>query len=257
MARGFVRASSQYLQRSSAVISSPPFTMACWFYSDDLTVAQTLIEVGESIVDNRHDLILAGTVGGDPLRARSVDDATSGSASSSVGYSANTWQHACGVWSASNNRVVYLNGGNSGSNTTSVVPESLDKTAVGRRTSGADYMSGRIAEVAIWSAALTAVEVAALARGISPPYVRPTNLVDYWPLWGLHSPEIDLTANNRTLTVTGATAANHAPTQPFSHRRWMAAQLAEEAGTAGQPSHLRWGGVPYLALGPRRSGRSW
>jgi hypothetical protein len=89
----------------------------------------------------------------------------------------------------------------------------LNRTTIGRRTNSAlsGYYSGRVAEAAIWSVALADAEIAALAAGVLPYRVRPGSLLAYWPLWGQHSPEIDLAKGTFPLPVTGATLGNHAP----------------------------------------------
>jgi hypothetical protein len=67
-------------------------------------------------------------------------------------------------------------------------------------------MGGQIAEVGIWNAALTAAEVASLAKGMTCDKVRPQNLVFYAPLVR------DLNDQKGGLTITnnnGATVAAH------------------------------------------------
>lgn len=44
------------------------------------------------------------------------------------------------------------------------------------------FGNGRYAEVGIWNAALTAAEVASLAKGMTCDKIRPQNLVFYAPL---------------------------------------------------------------------------
>lgn len=70
---------------------------------------------------------------------------------------------------------------------------------------------GSLAEGAIWHAALTAAEMAALALGRLPRSIRPQSLVHYLPMWGLSSPEPDLSGSANNGTLTGTAAANHAP----------------------------------------------
>lgn len=64
------------------------------------------------------------------------------------------------------------------------------------------------AEFAFWSAALTASEVAALARGACPARIRRASLISYLPLLG-DSPEPDYSGARNNGTVTGATASRH------------------------------------------------
>ncbi len=72
---------------------------------------------------------------------------------------------------------------------------------------GANNLSSfSTAEVGIWNAALTAAEVAALAKGMTCDKVRPQSLVFYAPLVR------DLVDQKGGLTITnnnGATVANH------------------------------------------------
>jgi hypothetical protein len=93
-------------------------------------------------------------------------------------------------------------------------------------------MSGRIAEVAIWNAALTDAEVAALASGVRAWMLRPANLKVYAPLWGVGSPEPDYSGNAFHFTVTGAAQADHAPVAPFSPwAGWLGASTAASGQT--------------------------
>ena len=63
----------------------------------------------------------------------------------------------------------------------------------------------QIALPAIWTAALSAGEIAALAAGLDPRLLqsRRASLADFWPLIGA-SPEPDWISASRNLTVTGA-----------------------------------------------------
>lgn len=207
--------STQYLSRAGAVVSGEPFTMAAWFYSTSATVNQTIIAVGNNGASGFYGLRALGAVAGDPLRAHVQSDAGSnGSADSTVGYSINTWQHAAGVFTSGSDRTAYLNGGNSGNNTTGVVSPTPDFTSIGalRRSSVSEFFVGRIGHVAVWSAALTAGEVAALADRVSPLRVRPQNLVAYWPILGVADPENSIVGSSAlTLTLTAAPTADEPP----------------------------------------------
>lgn len=175
-----------------------------------------------------------GNAAGDPLRAITWNAGTFALAATTSGYSVNTWHHGCAVFAAANSRTVYIDGGSAATETTSITPGSAPTSiAVGRFQSNAPsgYFSGRLAEVGVWSVGLNASEVAALARGISPRRVRPESLVGYWPIWGLHSPEIDLLGGVRPMTVTGATQANHAPVRPFTRMERAMLQPYDAAST--------------------------
>ncbi|HUT30310.1 MAG TPA: hypothetical protein VMX13_11005 [Sedimentisphaerales bacterium] len=50
------------------------------------------------------------------------------------------------------------------------------------RSTVTGYWARRLAEVAIWNTDLDDADAALLAKGASPLFVRPANLVRYWPL---------------------------------------------------------------------------
>jgi hypothetical protein len=105
-------------------------------------------------------------------------------AASTADWTVNAWHHIAGVWTATNSRAAFLNGGNKGTDIVDVTPVNLNVTSIGRvgDSTPVDYMDGRIAEVGIWDVALTDAEIAILAAGFSPLFIRPQNLVAYWPL---------------------------------------------------------------------------
>jgi hypothetical protein len=223
MSRLFTSASSEYLTAASTPVTAVPLTMACWFRSSSATLFQGLMTVGQAGANEAFRIAAAGNTAGDPIRIVSVGSGTTRFADSSTGYSANVWAHACGVFTSTTSRAVYINGGSAGTNVQSSTPTGLNQVEIGRvdGTSPGSYMEGRIAEAGLWNVALDVNEIAALARGISPRSVRPGSLVGYWPIWGIHSPEIDLVPAGRTLTVTGTSKADHAPVQPFSRTLYV------------------------------------
>lgn len=221
-------------------------TVCAWVRPDE-AVAQTIFAIGDTGGNVNYfslDLNTSFAALAQTRDASGLVTATSGTTGS-----INTWFHATAVFAAANDRRAYVNGGTVGTNATSRTPASLDAATIGRleRSSPTQYFSGNIAEVGLWSVALSAVEIAALAAGIAPPSVQRDALVGYWPIWGIHSPEIDLTANNRTMTVTGATAANHAPVTPFS-LRFSRPMPVPEAVAAGSVPHLTHGSLIHGGL---------
>jgi hypothetical protein len=182
--------------------------MACWFNPNNTTSNLALVSInGEgSPSQDRYGLFALGANAGDPLRA---DTNGTTNAQTTVGFQASTWQHAAGVWAAANSRTIYLNGGNSVTDVRTAVPSGLVATNIGARFLNGAYglfMAGLIAEVGIWSAALTADEIASLAAGMTCDKVRPQSLVFYAPLVR------DLQDVRGGLTITnnnGATVADH------------------------------------------------
>lgn len=109
------------------------------------------------------------------------------------------------------------------------------------------FAAGRVAEVALYpGVVLSANEAKALSLGISPRAVQPGVTPYYWPVWGLHSPEIDLSSHGSALTVTGTTTGLEGPpVQPFTRlERANAAELASfQAAWAMGANRLIGGGV--------------
>ena len=249
MARLFDDASTEYMEKDAAPVTAYPLTMACWFYSDDAAADQGLM----SIIDkDAPDQWLAalharGGIAGDPVRA-SVRAGTQVNVVTTTGYSVNTWHHACGVFASTTSRDVFIDGDSKGSNTTSSSPSGVDRISVGRQgdSTPGNYMSGRIAEAAVWNVALNDFEIALLATpGITPNRIRPDNLRGYWPVWGLHSPEIDLSGQGNSLTVNGATRADHAPVTLFTPK-WAASAPLIEVAVAGAGIRNPFGGPMVL-----------
>ncbi len=180
MARTFADGSSQYLQVLSTPVTAVPITICAWFKATEATDEHVLVSINDADTD-WFNLDIRGDVGGDPVRAVTRLTASQVTASTTAGYSANTWHHGCAVFIAANSRAVYLDGGSKGTNASNVTPADIANIEIGRHAAG-DYMDGDIAEVAIWNIALTDAEVAVLAKGYSPLFVHPQNLVAYWSL---------------------------------------------------------------------------
>jgi len=119
------------------------------------------------------------------------------------------WNHVCVTLSGTTGRL-YVNGTEAASSTAASVPTQtgMDRLGVGAFVRGnvLTHFNGRTAEVGIWNVALTAAEIASLAKGFTCDRVRPQSLVFYAPLIrDLHDIARGLAiTNNNTATV-----ANH------------------------------------------------
>lgn len=217
MARAFDDVSSQYLYRSTPILTATPISMSALFYVDDLTLAQNVVGFSSEDDNSYHGFWLhfRGDEAGDYLQARCYDGGL-GIAASTIGVSADTWHHGVARFTSPTDRSVLLDGGNKGTNATSVTPLSIDNATIGAiyywATSEnviATPLSGRIAEVGIWNISLTDAEATILALGYSPLLIRPQNLVAYWPLIGKNSPEIDLVGGYDMTLINTPTTAVH------------------------------------------------
>jgi hypothetical protein len=195
---------------TGAVVAGMPLTMACWFYPNNATANLTLMAMAPIWGNSNpgfYVMAANGSVAGDPIQI-GTDALGNTVASSTAGFTANNWHHACGVFTSTTSRTVYLDGGNSATNTFNYSPNSpVQGLRIGQFLQGFERrMNGRIAEVGIWNAALTAEEIASLAKGMTCDKVRPQNLVFYAPLVR------DLQDVRGGLTITNnnaATVANH------------------------------------------------
>lgn len=70
---------------------------------------------------------------------------------------------------------------------------------------------GNMAELGVWNAVLSNGELASLQMGIPPRKVRRTALKAYYPLYGIASPEPDLSGSVNNGVLTGTTSAPHCP----------------------------------------------
>lgn len=193
MARTFTAAAGQRLSRA-AVLTSTPFTMACWFRMASTTGTRTLMSLANG--SNNDDFWrLFHDSNEATVAARAGNSGSSETATSTAGASTGEWSHACGVFASDAARSAFLNGGNKGTNSNSLVLGStVTVTGVGHLARASQDMvyDGDLAHAAIWNVALSDEEVALLAKAVSPLFVRRSALVAYWPLWGIDSPEPNL-----------------------------------------------------------------
>jgi Concanavalin A-like lectin/glucanases superfamily len=213
VSRGFVSASTQHISAASAPNLPFPFTLSCWFYpTASTTTVPFAIRNGASYYAGIFTIATSNH-----LRAQIDGGGGAAIAETTVGFTLNTWNHACAVFAGGNSRTIYLNGGNKVLNIAGALAQVMNATDVGYYGGGPSlYFDGKIAEAVIWSDALTDDEVLALARGMHHQRVHPGHVVLYWPLYGVSSPEPDLSTGGRTGTLTNTPLlADHAPIGPL------------------------------------------
>ena len=218
MAYGFVKASSQHLivADNSALDVTNSISVVCWAKrSTDLTTEQHFITKYQSSglkINQRSYLLGVSPTSGNLFFVLSSNGAGSGvTRRDSSTATSNAWQHYCGTFSPNDYPYVYLNGSVSnsspqGSLNTAIHSGTADLAIGGSSNGLGGYVTGDIAEVGIWNAALTAAEIASLAKGMTCDKIRPQNLVFYAPLVR------DLTDQKGGLAITNnnsATVANH------------------------------------------------
>jgi hypothetical protein len=184
MAYNFTAASSQYLSVDSAPATTAPLTIAAWFFPT-ANAAGTICSIGVTSGTNRQQIFYDPEVlARRRFAANSVDNSGQSEASVDNTITLNAWQHGAGVFTSATERRAYYNGSAGTVNTVSRIPSGLDTITIGGRwnTTLGSLQTGRTAEVGIWNAALTAAEIASLAKGMTPDKIRPQSLVFYAPL---------------------------------------------------------------------------
>jgi hypothetical protein len=195
-------------------------SVACWFKGSAI---QSCVRLQGS---GGWQTILAwssGTSGGIPLCILQNDGGTGGlnwaGAGAPTSPQDGLWHHLLSAWQRNVTWTLYLDGVNVASRAAVDGPlaDPSSSTRLGGY-SGSEYTNGSVADVAIWQAALTATEAAALARGARPNTIRPASLTFWVPLDGYASPEPDLSKNANNVTLTGTTLAFGPPFAPFTPR---------------------------------------
>lgn len=201
---------TQYLSAAAAAVTAPPLTIAAWARITDTTtiVGRDIVALSSKTGRSVYRLNWNG-FNTPPLRL--LDQGTTNSSAYFGTPSINTFFHVAGVFTSSISRTPYFNGAAGTTNTDSVTHSLLpDTTSIGAFFDGTTTPNqpfvGNIAEVGIWNTALTAEEIASLAKGMTPDKIRPQNLVFYAPLVR------NLIDQKGGLTITNnnaATVANH------------------------------------------------
>lgn len=210
MARSF-NGTTQFLRRTEAIITVVPLSFSAWVnFSSNAN--GTVFSITSAVDDVNY---LTG------FYYQPTAEFWTYHSSAGVSWSAGAltvttgvWVHVAGVFSSNSSRTTYVNGVAAAANTFACSNISgASRTSIGLldRASPFGYFPGRIAELGIWSAALTAAEVKALANGITPPQIRPASLAGYWPLGGRHGEyDVDRWRNKYDMTAQNSpTWADH------------------------------------------------
>ena len=190
--------------QSSGLVTVPsfPMTISLWFYSNRTAGREPLIEflasdpVSEDFFGFNLTMLSNATTTNRRISAATYDP-TNGllraqtATGAGNGWATSTWNHAAGVFTSSL-RTAYLNGGSSGTQSTTVTAPgglinpviSINEVLTDTPQYGHDSSNQeiRMAEVAIWNTDLTSEEISSLAKGFCPKLIRPEYLFFYAPL---------------------------------------------------------------------------
>lgn len=212
MARLFTAASSQYFSAATTPITSGVLTMAGWFKPSSLAANGVILGLADS--GSSSNLMEIYFDKDNATLQCFIDDGSSAQAGAAVSSitSTSTWYHVCGRRPLTSSLDAAVNGTFGTQLTGLAVAPTVNAIYMGvQRISGAlsGYLDGALAEVGLWNAALTNDEVASLAAGYSPLFVRPQSLVAYWPLNARATNEEDWVGGYALTNNNGATSTFH------------------------------------------------
>lgn len=254
MARDFTKNTSNTLALGTAALGTlvngaSAISFAAWAYADSYSATSTannrVFTALIGGITNAGFAIGVDNTGANPVlrvSARSDNADALQAASSATIISTGQWWHLGGVVNfAADTITPYVNGASEGdtgvtfANTTYVSGSPSREDVIGAisfiTSIPEGQWDGRIAEFALWNVNIGANAFRSLAQGHSPLRVHPTQPVTYMPLWGDHSPEIDL-RDALVGTIAGSVPkGNHAPVVPFGSWLWGSVPFAEEAAT--------------------------
>jgi hypothetical protein len=233
VARSFNGSSDEIAVASTFPVSAN-ITIQAWVKLASVSGVQNIVTRDES---NRYFIFRTNGVNLQ-LVTFDLNAANAYTATGSTTLSTGTWYHVAGTCDGTNTKV-WVNGAQDGTiasaadNIQSV--SGADTVQFGDRI-GAAFLNGTLAEVAIHKVALGANELLASAKGALPHRIQPTNLLGYWPLYGIGSPEPDFSGNGRGGTLTGTAAANHAPVSVPGSEWWNASAPLIGVSAGGAPA---------------------
>lgn len=224
-------------QGTPAQNPSFPMTMSIWFYSNRTAGREPLFsfsctdnDIGDSF-EISLSMLSNATVTSRRVEAVTYDGINGilrAQAGVGVGWAVNTWTHAAGVFNSAS-RVAYLNGGNTGTQSTSVsnptnttdylLSLNYDIASLQGNGHNATGQLVRMAEAAVWDAALTTDEILALSKGAKPKTIRPESLIFYSPLVRGGSSSVPDETGNAPLTAYNL-STQYTPTYTDHTRRY-------------------------------------
>ena len=196
-------ASGSYTHTSSTPVTGLPATIAMWMKASS---ASRLGAIGTTASSNNISLRVNSS---DAQTLEVNQTGAQGTVSGNINDS--VWRHIAGVFTSNTSRTAYRDGVAGTTNTTSATgPSGWDKIAIKSQFNFSFDASGasEVAEFAVWGVALTADEVASLAKGFSPKRIRPQSLVFYVPATRALA---DYFRNGLALTTVGSPTVTDNP----------------------------------------------
>ena len=177
-----------YLILNSAVATSPPLTIVGWFRSN--TDHGIICSINAGPGQGGQDWYSLYITDPGKLAAQAQQGLTTKSSETSSTVNDAEWHHGAAVFTTTSSRTVYLDGVAATTSTGSVNPNNhglLNETTLYARYENfaSEYLrgfTGCLAEVAVYSSALSDADIRSLASGETPDNVSSDSLIFYAPL---------------------------------------------------------------------------
>jgi hypothetical protein len=219
---------------NSSIQPSSQITLAGWYFGNDSTFAHwqhIIVKPAAATwispyVDWMIRIEAAGSSSPKKVTFFINNASATNGAIGTTTFASGQWYHVAGSFDTATLRA-YVNGSIDGTKTLGFTPINTNSQNLhlgfSQTGDSSGNLNGNLADCAVWNIALSASEIKALATGARPNNVRPGNLVAWWPLDGLQSPEEDLSGNKNNGTLTGTAAAFGPPYAPFAPRwpQWL------------------------------------
>lgn len=239
MARNFDHTIGQYAEVSASPVTTMPITISCWvrFTSKPSSGERIFAFYGDDTSATNYWSFYVNSSGNIVCWARHAGVSFATASDLSDGF----WHHCMyrTYWDGAVHRQGFWTDGAAvgNTNTSSGASGSMsafNKVAVGEArdsTPGAAF-SGDVAEYVMAAQQGEIDHAVALHRSVNPRRVFGSNMKFIAPLWGLSSPEPDLSGLGNDLTLTGSpVAVDHAPVAPYTPR-WAASMPLIDSSAA-------------------------
>jgi len=247
LARGFGGTTADHIDATavSSLDITGDISIAGWVYISTAVGFSTVLYKGHDNVqaDRKNNYNIDFGSDGKTFRFLYIDGSNNfqGYASAANAISITTWHHIAlkYTFGTGSSMQLYLDGSTlsgswiAGTGNTATVTNT-DKLYFGAfLKTGSTYQNpsnGSLADFGIWNTLLTAGEISALAKGVSPNLTRRSSSKFYMPFWGTSSTEADLSGNGANGAVTGTTVSAHAPVGRYTPRKRFLRQFFPHPG---------------------------
>ena len=161
--------------------SGVPCTLVSWFWADTANTLMMLSSCTSAEINNNRNTLLVTASGANVQVTAASRDTGNALAMAAPTLATGAWHHGAAVFASDSSRIAYANGTASAENTTTKTLSTIDTVVtLGRAITGSQAFDGRVAEQAIYNAALRPTEIRELSLYRKCPLlVRPENLVWY------------------------------------------------------------------------------